>query len=330
MLRRDYNPVDEGSTAQAVAYLAASPAAAPMADSLRRQLAGFIKPYSGQPPPRLSGSVAPTCSPAWRVSRYPTSCRWSCVSAAIRSCPSFRWSAIALRCVSLTGNRGEDADVVALPSSTRTVRPCRAGTRERTSIFTSRPGARDSTRSAGIRNGARVPNCGAAHRRWRRLFHRGPRTVRGADLEISEPRNAFMMPVPGSGSGADKLRFLAGGIGITPILPMVRLADRLRVPWSSVYAGRHRDSLPFVDELSASATGSGYAPTPNTDCSSPRLLDGVDGAPPCSARPACDVEANVAYRSRFAPRSTSNCLPRCRRLRIAVELVLARGVRWYR
>jgi predicted metal-dependent hydrolase len=27
MLRRDYNPVDEGSTAQAIAYLAASPAA---------------------------------------------------------------------------------------------------------------------------------------------------------------------------------------------------------------------------------------------------------------------------------------------------------------
>jgi hypothetical protein len=31
LLRRDYSPTDEGSTAQAVAYLAASPAARAMA-----------------------------------------------------------------------------------------------------------------------------------------------------------------------------------------------------------------------------------------------------------------------------------------------------------
>ena len=58
-----------------------------------------------------------------------------------------------------------------------------------------------------------------------------------------------MMPLPGSGSRTEKLRFVAGGIGITPILPMVRLAARLGVPWSLCYTGRHRDSLPFVDEL---------------------------------------------------------------------------------
>ena len=73
----------------------------------------------------------------------------------------------------------------------------------------------------------------------------------GQIVEISDPRNAFMMPLPGSGSRAEKLRFIAGGIGITPILPMVRLAERLGVPWSLCYTGRHRDSLPFVDELLA-------------------------------------------------------------------------------
>ena len=73
----------------------------------------------------------------------------------------------------------------------------------------------------------------------------------GQTVEISEPRNAFMMPLPGSASRAEKLRFLAGGIGITPILPMVRLAERVGVPWSLCYAGRHRDSLPFLDELLA-------------------------------------------------------------------------------
>ena len=75
--------------------------------------------------------------------------------------------------------------------------------------------------------------------------------VVGQIVEISEPRNAFMMPLPGSGSRAEKLRFIAGGIGITPILPMARLAERLGVPWSLCYTGRHRDSLPFLDELLA-------------------------------------------------------------------------------
>ena len=73
----------------------------------------------------------------------------------------------------------------------------------------------------------------------------------GRIVEISEPRNAFMMPLPGSASRTEKLRFLAGGIGITPILPMARLAERLGLPWSMCYTGRHRDSLPFLDELAA-------------------------------------------------------------------------------
>lgn len=73
----------------------------------------------------------------------------------------------------------------------------------------------------------------------------------GRRVEISDPRNAFMMPLPGSGSRTEKIRFIAGGIGIAPILPMVRLAARLRVPWSLCYTGRHRESLPFVEELRA-------------------------------------------------------------------------------
>ena len=73
----------------------------------------------------------------------------------------------------------------------------------------------------------------------------------GQVIEISGPRNAFMMPLPGSGSRSERLRFIAGGIGITPILPMVRLADRLGMDWSLRYTGRRRDTLPFLDELEA-------------------------------------------------------------------------------
>jgi ferredoxin-NADP reductase len=64
------------------------------------------------------------------------------------------------------------------------------------------------------------------------------------------PRNAFPLTVPGYGSPTHRVRFIAGGIGITPILPMLALAERLGVNWSMVYAGRSRDSLPFIDEVS--------------------------------------------------------------------------------
>lgn len=73
----------------------------------------------------------------------------------------------------------------------------------------------------------------------------------GQTIDISAPRNAFMMPLPGSSSRAERLHFIAGGIGITPILPMVRLAAQLGVPWSMCYTGRHRGSMPFLEELLA-------------------------------------------------------------------------------
>jgi ferredoxin-NADP reductase len=72
----------------------------------------------------------------------------------------------------------------------------------------------------------------------------------GARVTTHGPRNAFPLTVPGYGSPARRFRFIAGGIGITPILPMLGLAQRLDVDWSMVYAGRSRDSLPFVDEVS--------------------------------------------------------------------------------
>ncbi|MGN2640623.1 PDR/VanB family oxidoreductase [Nocardia takedensis] len=71
----------------------------------------------------------------------------------------------------------------------------------------------------------------------------------GSALVVRGPRNAFPFAVPGHGSPATALRFVAGGIGITPILPMARLAHRLGLDWSLVYTGRSRDTLPFLDEL---------------------------------------------------------------------------------
>jgi ferredoxin len=57
------------------------------------------------------------------------------------------------------------------------------------------------------------------------------------------PRNGFpFVPV-------GRAVFLAGGIGITAILPMVRAAMAADMDWRLVYCGRSRASLPFLDEI---------------------------------------------------------------------------------
>lgn len=71
----------------------------------------------------------------------------------------------------------------------------------------------------------------------------------GDTVEIKGPRNAFPLSMPGYGSSATKLRFVAAGIGITPILPMLAMADRFGIDWTMVYSGRSADSIPFIDEL---------------------------------------------------------------------------------
>ncbi|WP_329153239.1 PDR/VanB family oxidoreductase [Streptomyces sp. NBC_01456] len=66
---------------------------------------------------------------------------------------------------------------------------------------------------------------------------------RGRTLEVSLPRNHFpLVPAPA-------YLFLAGGIGITAVLPMLRAAAGAGVPASLVYVGRTAATMPFADEL---------------------------------------------------------------------------------
>lgn len=62
----------------------------------------------------------------------------------------------------------------------------------------------------------------------------------GDTLTASEPRNHFPLV------DAERYLFLAGGIGITPILPMVAAVARRGRPWRLAYGGR---SMAFRDEL---------------------------------------------------------------------------------
>jgi ferredoxin-NADP reductase len=64
-------------------------------------------------------------------------------------------------------------------------------------------------------------------------------------VSIRGPRNNFAL------REAPSYLFVAGGIGITAMLPMVRDAERRGADWSLVYLGRDRDRMAFLDELSS-------------------------------------------------------------------------------
>ncbi len=65
----------------------------------------------------------------------------------------------------------------------------------------------------------------------------------GAEIEIRGPRNRF--PLVSSPAYV----FVAGGIGITPVLPMVRAAEAAGADWRLVYCGRSRATMPYLADL---------------------------------------------------------------------------------
>jgi ferredoxin-NADP reductase len=66
----------------------------------------------------------------------------------------------------------------------------------------------------------------------------------GMQLKISAPKNNF--PID---AGAERYLFIAGGIGITPIMAMVRWCVAQGKPWRLIYAARSRQRAAFYEEL---------------------------------------------------------------------------------
>lgn len=98
--------------------------------------------------------------------------------------------------------------------------------------------------------------CGtpADRERWRIAVLRDPRSrggsarvhdrlVEGATVRVRWPRNHFTL------SPSPAYLFIAGGIGITPILPMIAEAEAAGAEWRLLYGGRRRASMAFLDEL---------------------------------------------------------------------------------
>jgi ferredoxin-NADP reductase len=94
---------------------------------------------------------------------------------------------------------------------------------------------------------------------WRIAVLREPRSrggservhtalVEGEEVDVRGPRNNFpLVPSP-------RYLFIAGGIGITPILPMLTAAEAAGADWELHYGGRSRRSMAFLEALEE-ATG---------------------------------------------------------------------------
>jgi len=67
----------------------------------------------------------------------------------------------------------------------------------------------------------------------------------GSVLQVRGPRNHFRW-VAGV-----RYQFIAGGIGITPIVPMLRAAQAAGAEWSLAYSGRSLSTMAFHRELTA-------------------------------------------------------------------------------
>ncbi|MFM9442349.1 PDR/VanB family oxidoreductase [Streptomyces acidiscabies] len=65
----------------------------------------------------------------------------------------------------------------------------------------------------------------------------------GESVRIRGPRNHFPLVK------AKSYLFIAGGIGITPLLPMIAAVNATRADWSLLYGGRTRASMAFGETL---------------------------------------------------------------------------------
>jgi ferredoxin-NADP reductase len=65
----------------------------------------------------------------------------------------------------------------------------------------------------------------------------------GQTVWVRGPRNHFELAQSG------RYHFIAGGIGVTPMIPMIRAAEASGADWALTYGGRQRSSMAFLDHL---------------------------------------------------------------------------------
>ncbi|WP_371101246.1 2Fe-2S iron-sulfur cluster-binding protein [Streptomyces sp. PU_AKi4] len=146
----------------------------------------------------------------------------------------------------------------------------------------------------------------------------------GDGVRVRGPRNHFRLEPAGS------YRFVAGGIGITPLLPMLAAAEAAGAGWTLLYGGRTRASMAFTGELAR--YGERVTLVPEDEAGPLDLAPVLDGLPEgalvycCGPGPLLDAAeqrcpAGVLRVERFRPAAQHGWTGR------AFEVVLARSGR---
>ncbi|OKK05229.1 PDR/VanB family oxidoreductase [Streptomyces sp. CB02400] len=146
----------------------------------------------------------------------------------------------------------------------------------------------------------------------------------GDKVRARGPRNHFRLEPAGS------YRFVAGGIGITPVLPMLAAAEAAGADWTLLYGGRTRASMAFTGELAR--YGERVTLAPEDEAGLPALAPVLDGLPEgtlvycCGPGPLLDAveercPAGVLRVERFRPTTQHSGEER------EFEVVLARSGR---
>ncbi|MEV0738730.1 PDR/VanB family oxidoreductase [Streptomyces sp. NPDC050549] len=102
----------------------------------------------------------------------------------------------------------------------------------------------------------------------------------GRELEVRGPVNRFPL-VPAEG-----YLLLAGGIGVTPLLPMARELTARGLPWRLVLGARDRSRLVYAEELVALG-GEQVLLVPQDEAGLPDLAAELAASPPAYAVYAC-------------------------------------------
>ena len=109
----------------------------------------------------------------------------------------------------------------------------------------------------------------------------------GRLLTVRGPRNQFRL------TDAEHYLFLAGGIGVTPIVPMLAAVAALGRPYRLVYGGRTRASMAFLDRLGAIGGGT-LEVLPEDEAGWPDLDAIVSSAPAGTAVYCCGPAGMIA------------------------------------
>lgn len=129
-------------------------------------------------------------------------------------------------------------------------------------------------------------------------------------IGVKGPRNHFELV------DADSYLFVAGGIGITPMIPMLRAVEMSGKSWELLYGGRSRASMAFASDLTAEF-GDRVSLRPQDEFGLLDLVSALEAVRPgaavycCGPEPllgavetACRVRADVTLHvERFAPKA---------------------------